>query len=297
MSSAPDEPSSRQGLGDLVRRARDRLRDAGIDTAALDARVLVTAAAGVDVSKAVLDPEFRPDAAACQRIAEFVERRSAGEPVGRILGRREFWGLDFALSADTLEPRPDTERLVEVALDWCDANGGRDRAFRFADIGTGSGAIAVALLSMLPNAVALAVDLAPGALATARGNAGRHGVGSRFLAVEGNLADMVAPGIDFLVSNPPYVSLGEADTLADEVLRHDPALALFAGANGLDAYAALLPEAHRALGRFAPLFLEIGAAQAGTVGELARQSGFEEVDIYQDLGGRDRVLRARCVAK
>lgn len=297
MSSAPGEPSSRQGLGDLVRRARDRLRDAGIDTAALDARVLVTAAAGVDVSRAVLDPDFRPDAAACQRIAEFVERRSAGEPVGRILGRREFWGLDFALSADTLEPRPDTERLVEVALDWCDANGGRDRALRFADIGTGSGAIAVALLSMLPNAVALAIDLAPGALATARGNAGRHGVGSRFLAVEGNLADMVAPGIDFLVSNPPYVSLGEADTLPDEVSRHDPALALFAGANGLDAYAVLLPEARRALGRFAPLFLEIGAAQAGTVGELARQAGFEEVDIYQDLGGRDRVLRARCVAK
>ena len=284
-------------LGRLVREARDRLAAGGVDNAALDARLLVSAAAGLDPSRAVLEPDLEIGAETVAAATGFIDRRLGGEPVGRILGRREFWGLELALSPETLEPRPDTERLVEAVLDWCDQTGGRERALRFADIGTGSGAIAIALLSELPRAVALAVDIAQGALVTARGNAVRCGVGERFLAVRADLAAAIVPGLDFLVSNPPYISTSEAGTLSAEVARHDPALALFAGPEGLDAYAAMLPDGRRVLGRFAPFFMETGADQAAIVSRLARAAGFEDVEVFQDLAGRDRVVQARCVAK
>lgn len=297
MTGRPEGKDPPVVLGRLVRQARDRLAAGGIDTAALDARLLVTAAAGLDPSRAVLEPDLVIGAGAAAAATGFIERRLGGEPVGRILGRREFWGLELTLSRETLEPRPDTERLVEAVLDWCDRTGGRQRAFRFADIGTGSGAIAIALLSELPQALALAVDIAPGALATARGNAYRCGVGERFLAAQADLAAAIAPGCDFLVSNPPYISTQDAAGLSTEVARHDPALALFAGPDGLDAYAAMLPEGRRVLGRFAPFFMEIGAAQSAAVSRLARDAGFEDIEVFQDLGGRDRVLQVRCVAK
>lgn len=297
MTAERDDTHPPVTLGRLVRQARDRLAAGGIDTAALDARLLVTAAAGLDPSRAVLEPDLAIEAGAVANATGFIGRRLGGEPVGRILGRREFWGLELALSRETLEPRADTERLVEAVLAWCDETGGRQRALRFADIGTGSGAIAIALLSELPQALALAVDIAPGALATARGNALRCGVGERFLAARADLAAAIAPGCDFLVSNPPYISTREAAGLSTEVAGHDPALALFAGPEGLDAYAAMLPQGRRVLGRFAPFFMEIGAAQAEAVSRLARDVGFEDIEVFQDLGGRDRVVRARCVAK
>lgn len=294
--SSSSNPRDRR-LGALCREARARLAEAGVATAALDARLLVAAAAGVEPAVPLTDPEREIGEAALALADSHIARRLAGEPVGRILGAREFWGLPFALSREVLEPRPDTERLVEAVLAWCDEGKGRDHPYRFADLGTGSGAIAVALLSELPKAVAVASDLAPGALATARDNARRNGVGARFLACRGDFAAMLAPGLDFLVSNPPYISLTEESGLSREVRQYDPHAALFAGEDGLDAYRAILPQARERLVRFAPVFLEIGASQALAVAALAQSAGFDDIAIFQDLAGCDRVLRLRCVAK
>ncbi|WP_186390164.1 peptide chain release factor N(5)-glutamine methyltransferase [Stappia sp. TSB10P1A] len=294
--SSSSNPRDRR-LGTLCREARARLAEAGVAAAALDARLLVAAAAGVEPAVPLTDPEREIGEAALALADSHIARRLAGEPVGRILGAREFWGLPFALSREVLEPRPDTERLVEAVLAWCDEGKGRDHPYRFADLGTGSGAIAVALLSELPKAVAVASDLAPGALATARDNARRNGVGARFLACRGDFAAMLAPGLDFLVSNPPYISLTEESGLSREVRQYDPHAALFAGEDGLDAYRAILPQARERLVRFAPVFLEIGASQALAVAALAQSAGFDDIAIFQDLAGCDRVLRLRCVAK
>ncbi|WP_067340957.1 peptide chain release factor N(5)-glutamine methyltransferase [Stappia indica] len=293
MSTGPGE----RRIGSLCRAARARLAAAGVETAALDARLLVAAAAGVEPVVPLTDPDREMTDAEIARALSHVARRADGEPVGRILGLREFWGLTFALSRDVLEPRPDSERLVEAVLDWCEAGKGRDHPYRFADLGTGSGAIAIALLSELPNAVAVATDMAADALATARDNALRNGVGGRFLPCQGDFASMLAPGMDFLVSNPPYISLTEESQLSREVREHDPRAALFAGEDGLDAYRVILPQTRAVLDRFAPLFLEIGASQAASVAGLAKTAGLEDVQVFQDLAGLDRVVRAACVAK
>ena len=293
MSTDPGE----RRIGTLCREARARLAAAGVETAALDARLLVAAAAGVEPVVPLTDPDHELTDAALAVVESHISRRVAGEPVGRILGLREFWGMTFALSCEVLEPRPDTERLVEAVLDWCDAGKGRDHPYRFADLGTGSGAIAIALLGELPNAVAIATDMAPGALATARDNALRNGVGERFLPCLGDFASMLAPGMDFLVSNPPYISLKEESQLSREVREYDPRAALFAGEDGLDAYRVILPQTRALLDRFAPLFLEIGASQAASVVRLAKSEGLEDVQVFQDLAGLDRVVRAACVAK
>ena len=293
MSSNPRD----RRIGTVCREARARLAVAGVETAALDARLLVTAAAGVEPVVPLTDPDRELTDAALALADSHIARRVAGEPVGRILGAREFWGLTFALSREVLEPRPDTERLVEAVLDWCEGAQGREHPYRFADLGTGSGAIAIALLSELPNAVAIATDMAPGALLTARDNAVRNGVGDRFLPCRGDFASMLAPGMDFLVSNPPYISLTEEVQLSREVREHDPRAALFAGEDGLDAYRMILPQAKALLARFAPLFLEIGASQAVAVSRLAKTAGLEDVQVFQDLAGQDRVVRAACVAK
>lgn len=284
-------------LGEMVRRMRTRLRTAGVDTASLDARLLGAAAADCLPDQVVLDPDRPVDAATLARAEAMLARRLAGEPVGRILGRREFWGLDLGLSADTLEPRADTETLVEAVLTWCGGHGGAQHAWRFADLGTGTGAIALALLSELPNAVAVAIDLSPGALGCARDNAARHGLADRFLPVQGDFAGALAPGLDFLVSNPPYIREGDRHTLDIGVRGFDPDMALFAGADGMTAYRAIFGESSRLLAPAAPLFLEIGHDQAAEVAALARAAGRADIAVFQDLGGCDRVVRARGVAK
>ncbi|SDU37571.1 peptide chain release factor N(5)-glutamine methyltransferase [Stappia sp. ES.058] len=286
-----------ESLGRLAARLRTAFRDAGMDNAALDARVLAAFAAGVGVDRVVLDPDALVSSQTADLVAQFMARRLAGEPVGRILGLREFWGLDFALSTETLEPRPDTETLVEQTLRWCEAQGGRDRSWRFADIGTGSGCIAVALLNELPAAHALALDLSEPALATARENAERHGVAARFSAVRGDFADALAPGFDILVSNPPYIAPGESGDLSREVRLFDPPLALFAKDNGLAAYRRIATEAARVLVDGGVVLVEIGVSQAAAVRRILNDSGLEDVSVFQDLGGRDRVVVARRVAK
>jgi len=272
----------------LLRAGREQLAKAGIESPALDARLLLAAASGLSPAGLVSAGDEPLPMTVAAAYEAFLARRAAGEPVARIRGFQEFWGLDFALSPDTLVPRPDTETLVEAALAALPPG----RPLRLLDIGTGTGAILAAVLSERPLAWGAGSDLAAGALATARGNLARLGLASRAGFVRARWLDGFAGPFDAILSNPPYVAEKTLATLAPEVRRHDPRLALAGGADGLDAYRVIVPEA---LPRLVPgglLALEIGADQGEAVAALARVAGYAKVRIAQDLAGRDRVVLA-----
>ncbi|ADZ68911.1 peptide chain release factor N(5)-glutamine methyltransferase [Polymorphum gilvum] len=273
-------------LGALYRELRDALRRAGVDTPELDARMLTADAAGLSPGDIVLREDAEVDPAREALARAHVAARCGGTPVGRILGRREFWGLELSLSPATLEPRPDTETLVEAVL----ARAGGEAAPVLADIGTGSGAIAIAVLTALPEACAVATDISLEALATARANALRHGVDGRMLFVQGSYGAPLGAGFDWIVSNPPYIASAEVDRLAREVREHDPRRALDGGADGLDAYRAIVPAARHSLRPGGRLAVEIGADQGAEVAELMAENGFFDVEIIRDLAGRPRVV-------
>jgi release factor glutamine methyltransferase len=297
-TEAPDEPAvppSQGGLGltatasrsaalTLVRRV---LAEGGIEEAALDARLLTVEALGIAALDLLLGAEKPIGEAGAERLSAMTARRLAREPVARILGLRGFWGLPFRLSPDTLVPRPDTETLVEAALD-----GFADRTapLRILDLGTGSGCVLVALLHELPAAWGVGVDLAPGALATARDNALLNGVGDRAAFVASEWASAIDARFELIISNPPYIRAADIETLEPEVARHDPRGALDGGPDGLAAYRAILAEAYRLLAAPGRLILEIGHDQADSVASLAMAAGFPPPELIRDLGGNPRVL-------
>ncbi len=257
-------------------------------SAALDARLIVAHALRIDPGEVILRetalirPETRRDALA------MAARRAGGEPVARIVGEKEFWGLAFRLSAETLVPRPDTETLVSAALA---AVRGRLRGTppRILDIGTGSGAILLALLSELPDASGTGTDRARGALETAQDNAVRFRLTGRAAFVEADWASGVAGPFDLVVSNPPYIEAGEIAGLPLEVRDHDPHLALDGGEDGLDAYRAIIPDLDRLMAENGRAFLEVGAGQADAVAELGAPAGFVS-RRHRDLAGIERVV-------
>ncbi len=278
----------------LVRILRDRFRAAGLDTPELDARLLVALALGIPPDRLPFlgqEPVTATVRAAAEALAR---RRLSGEPVGRIRGEREFWGLPFRLSPATLEPRADTETLVATALALVTGRPA-DRPLRLADIGTGSGALLVALLHELPQAIGTGIDISPQAAETARQNAIAAGVGGRALFAVGNYLDALAPGVDLLLSNPPYIPSAEIETLAPEVRDHDPRRALDGGADGLAAYRAILAAAAAILAPDGILLLEIGAGQEADVGALAEGAGLPVAGHHRDLAGHIRVLECRRV--
>lgn len=274
-----------QTRGTLYRLLRDQFRQARILTPELDARILVAAALGIEPGALLLDQDLAVSDDAAALATRYADRRLSGVPVGRILGQREFFGLGLELSSGTLEPRPDTEILVEAVLARS-----ADRALRLADLGTGTGAVLLALLAHLPQAQGLAVDLSMDALSTARRNAVRHGLSDSVLFVCGDYASALAGGLDVIVSNPPYISHPELAALAPEVALHDPALALDGGVDGLDAYRRIVPEAADLLTEGGLLALEIGAAQGAPVAGLLRHHHFQGIEILRDLAGLDRVV-------
>lgn len=290
--SAPEPVASGVSVAARLAEMRQRFRRADLATPDLDARLLVGAALGLDAAGLILraaDP-VPPDAAA--RLDEMARRRLAGEPVYRILGRRFFFDHEFALSPETLEPRPDTEILVALAdraLRLAEAGAGRP--LLFADIGTGTGAIGVSLLALQAGRRCLAVDIAEGALATACANAAAAGVGSRFLPLLADYLSGVGAGtLDAIVSNPPYIPSRDIEGLAVEVRRFDPMPALDGGADGLVAYRRIAAEAALCLRPGGDLLFEIGIGQEGDVGAICRAAGFEFVAGEVDLGEIPRVL-------
>ena len=293
-SDASDPAGPQARLGDLYRDAVIRLREAGDDlsfpTPELDARLLLgeaTAAAPGEVHRLSSRPV--PPAEAVW-FAGALERRLKGEPVHRIIGRRAFYEHDFTLSPETLEPRPDTELLVEWAHPLIAAVVAEHGTCLFADIGTGTGAIAVSLLALCPQAEAVAIDIAEGALVTARINATAAGVAGRFWPVLTDHLAAIGGGFDLIVSNPPYIPTNEIAELNVAVRRHDPMLALDGGADGLVAYRAIAQDAGRVLRPGGVVILEIGQGQADDVERIFRDSGFGSSRRAKDLAGIERVL-------
>ncbi|MBV9563844.1 MAG: peptide chain release factor N(5)-glutamine methyltransferase, partial [Bradyrhizobium sp.] len=248
-----------------------RLRKASIDCADLDARTLVGAVLGLDLTGLIAQGSRPLTAAEAARLDAFATRRLAGEPVARITGEKEFWGLPLKLSTATLVPRPDTETVVELALERLGGPGGR--ALRILDIATGSGAILLALLSELPGATGVGTDISEMAVRTARGNAADLGLMPRAAFVACDYAAALAAPFELIVSNPPYVRSSDISTLAPEVRDHDPRAALDGGADGLDAYRALVPAAERLLAAEGVLVVEAGQGQADEIEGLMTRSG------------------------
>ena len=266
---------------------------AGIDSPALDARLLVGHALGLDhtalaaqASRALTDAERGT-------IAQLATRRMRGEPVARIVGAKEFWGLPLKLSPATLVPRPDTETVVEAALAAIGESRKRD-ALRIADLGTGSGAILFALLHECPHATGLGTDIEPQALETAHANASALGLQSRTGFVLADFGTALNETFDLVVSNPPYIPRADIETLATEVRDHDPLRALDGGADGLDAYREIAREAPHLLHDDGVLIVEIGAGQSGDVTVILTAGGsLEQAAIHRDLSGRERALSFR----
>ncbi len=287
--------------GTLRRRVTRQLEqafaaDGRIGTAALDARLLVAYAAGREANSIAIFDALSVPPETEERVAAYIERRIAGEPVARILGEKEFWGLPFSLSLDTLVPRPDTETVVAAALAAVDETGGRDRPLTVLDLGTGSGAILLALLSELPQATGVGADYAPGAVAAARDNADRLGFTERTRFVVSDWGRALAGGFDLVVANPPYIVSGEIEGLPVEVWAFDPYLALDGGPDGLAAYRAIVADAGRLLSASGRVFLEVGAGQAQAVQDMVAEAGFDSL-IHADLAGIERVVELRRPAE
>ena len=264
---------------------------AGLPSPDLDARLLVGAAMGLDHAGLIREADALLGAAA-QRLAGLAARRLGREPVARILGVREFWGLDLAVAADVLDPRADTETLVEEALRRCAPS-----PIRILELGSGSGAILCALLSEWPQAFGVAVDLSPAACAATRANLARCGSSARALVVRGDWDAPLEGQFDLVVSNPPYIVSGEIAGLDPEVREHDPRLALDGGADGLDAYRALGPVLMRRLSADGLALLEFGAGQENDVAGILGAAGLEVSGFAYDLAQRARVVVARRARK
>ncbi|MBV9221726.1 MAG: peptide chain release factor N(5)-glutamine methyltransferase [Methylobacteriaceae bacterium] len=260
----------------------------GYSTPGLDARLLLADIAGVKRIEFIVAPE-RPVGADWQRLTEAAERRLAGEPVARLIGSWEFWSLPFALDASTLVPRPETETVVEAVLAAIDRSSGRDASLRILDLGTGCGAILVALLSELPNAFGIGVDRELGAARLAQANAERNSVAKRAAFIAGDWATATVGNFDVVVSNPPYVASGAIATLDPEVRCHDPPLALDGGPDGLCAYRSIIADLPRLLAREGTAAFEVGAGQAEAVVALVEGANLRPA-IRRDLAGRDRVV-------
>uniref|UniRef100_A0A9E7ZZ06 Release factor glutamine methyltransferase n=1 Tax=Bosea sp. NBC_00436 TaxID=2969620 RepID=A0A9E7ZZ06_9HYPH len=271
-----------------VREARrlavQALRETGIETAGLDARLLLEGA----LDTRDLNPEHELDAATVATFDGFLRRRRAGEPVWRILGEREFWGLTFRLSPATLEPRPDSETIVEAAL--AQLAGRRDENLALLDLGTGTGCLLLALLSELPQAQGLGIDLSEEACRTAAGNAVLNGLEERATFRQGSWTEGLTSRFDLIVSNPPYIPSAEIATLSVEVREHDPMLALDGGADGLGPYRLFASSLPPLLAPGGVIVLEIGAGQGPDVVALMQAGGLEFRGSRHDLGRHERTL-------
>ena len=259
---------------EALRLAVDALARAGVEQPAREARLLARL----------------PGAAEPARFASLVSRRVAREPMAFIRGYQGFWTLDLEVSDATLIPRPDTETLIEAALA---ARSDRAAVQRILDLGTGTGALLLAALAEFPRAWGLGIDCVPGAAALAARNAQAAGLAMRAMFATGNWAAPIAGRFDLILANPPYIRSGDIAGLMPEVARHEPRTALDGGADGLDAYRALLPELPRLLAKGGVAVLELGAGQADSALALAHSVGLEHVALRPDLGGVARALVLR----
>ena len=296
-----NEANKLKTLSDVMAEAMGKLKGSGIHDPSLDAQWLTQHALGLDrarmlsEARRVLTPEER------QRIDELMARRAAREPVARILGEREFWGLPFGLNEATLEPRPDSETLVEVVgrlirilrTNNVASAGETITAPRLLDLGTGTGCLLLALLHEWPEATGLGIDVARRAVEQAQANAERLGLASRAEFRIGDWLEGVAETFDVIVSNPPYIAAADIPCLMPEVRAHDPLAALDGGADGLVVYRHLIPQLPQFLKPQGFVVLEVGQGQADAVADLCLAAGLEGIEKHRDLGGVERCVSSR----
>lgn len=284
-------------VGAARRGLAQAFRAAGLDSAALDARLLIAHALGLDHAGLAAASEQPLTEEAAARIAALAARRLAREPVARILGAKEFWGLPLSVTPAALVPRPDSETVVEASLAALGGTEARRRALRIADLGTGSGALLLALLSELPRAYGVGTDRDPNAIATARENAARLRLADRAGFVVCDYGGALAGGCDLVVSNPPYVRTQDIAGLAPEVRSYDPRLALDGGPDGLDAYRAIAGGIRDLLRIGGQVVVEVGAGQSQPVEQLFAEAGLSVArGGRRDLSGTIRALVARRLA-
>lgn len=272
--------------GELLRAAKQALERQGHATPALDARLLLQAAAGLTREAMIADPDRPVAADAVARFRIFIDRRLKGEPVSRILGVREFYGRVFTVTPATLDPRPDTEALIEAALSLMPA----DRPCRLIDLGTGSGAIALTLLAERPLAEAVLTDISLAALAVARANAESLGVASRAHFIEASWFAGVGGRFDLILSNPPYIPSAILPTLEPDVRDFDPASALDGGPDGLGPYREIAAQALSFLAPQGRVIVEIGEGQAFEIEDIFKAAGWVPESRWKDLAGHVRCL-------
>ncbi len=279
---------------DAARRAlAARFAAAKIGNPELDARLLIGAAANLDLTQLIADGKRSLGVAEAEAVERFAARRIAGEPIARILGEQEFWGLRLTLSDATLIPRADTETIVETALVLLRSMPASAGRYRIADLGTGSGAILLALLTELLDATGVGTDLSEEALQTAQINAELHGLADRIAFIVSDYASALNGPFDLVVSNPPYIRSADIDALAIDVRDHDPHLALDGGADGLGAYRIIAAQAPGILKPGGALVVEVGIGQATDVALIMAASGLVPETIPRpDLAGIPRAVAA-----
>ena len=288
-------------VSSLIDRGAAQLRSAEVENPRSEAELLLAAALSLKRQDLWLQTERALDEEEITRWQNFIERRSAREPFAYIVGRKEFWSLEFKVNQEVLTPRPETELLIERLLDIAQKGPGRE-SVRVLDMGTGSGNIAVAVAREFPESKVVAVDVSPGAIATARENIRHHGFSDRIHLVQSDLFAGLEPGdagkFDYIISNPPYIKSREIDRLMPEVSDHEPRSALDGGASGLEFYQRIVPESCRMLKRGGSLIMEIGSDQAGAVIQIIeKQGGYETPDVRPDYSQRDRVITAKRSAR
>ncbi len=268
----------------------DTLRAAGLEDPRREARLLLAEALGVGPETLIGAPERLVENGERRDFDALLGRRAAREPAAYILGSREFWSLPFSVSRDTLIPRPDSETLIEAALDTI---GEAAAPRRLLDLGTGSGCLLLAALSELRGAFGIGVDISPAALAVARANADALGLAARARFLCGDWGRALRAEFDLILANPPYIEDSEIAGLSPEIARYEPALALNGGPDGMDCYHALAPELTRLLAPGGVAIVEVGAGRADAVAAIMAGRGLAEIGRRRDLAGVDRCILLR----
>ncbi len=273
-------------MEDALRQATGLLAEGGIEQPRHEARILLGHVTGLSREALLAGHRQTLERPLVDALTSLARRRAAHEPIAYLTGEREFWGLPFEVTRDTLIPRPDSETLVEAALEFSRSR--QDANLRILDLGVGSGCMLVSLLSQLPAAEGVGVDWSVAALRVAGRNAARHGVADRARFFAGCWGQALSPSFDVIVANPPYVADGERATMMPEVSCFEPAEALFAGAEGMDAYRDMAPELARLLAPQGRVFLELGVGLGARAGEILLSAGLSERERHKDLAGIER---------
>ena len=271
---------------ELLTASQAKLRECGISDPVRDARLLLADCLELRTQNLNLLDNSCISEIKISKFWRMINERCKRKPVSKILGYRSFWGRDFEINENVLDPRGDTETLIELILDCKFEN--------MLELGTGSGAIAITVLAERPEVTCVATDISQYALNTARTNSKRHGVESRLKLLYSNWFDKISGSFDIIVSNPPYISSKEYAQLSAEVVKYDPKISLTLGGDGLEAYREILSQALEKLSKNGHIFLEIGYTQANAVGHLFREAGFQQIKVHKDLGSRDRVISAKA---